>query len=210
MAQSASVIRVFVAAPAAALRLALRSRLEGPGLTVVGDGPLPDGAPADVDVVVLGDAERILMSADALAAIGSRAVVVIADDARSARALGGSPLRGWAFVTRDASGAELRAATAAAAHGFTVVPPALAAHLLSTRPPAPDQELDAPPESLTPREREVLDLLAQGLTNRQIAERLGISEHTAKFHVAAVSGKLGAASRTDAVTRGVRRGLVTL
>ena len=65
-------------------------------------------------------------------------------------------------------------------------------------------------ESLTPRERDVLELLAHGLTNRQIGERLGISEHTAKFHVAAVSQKLGAASRTDAVTRGVRRGLVTL
>ena len=65
-------------------------------------------------------------------------------------------------------------------------------------------------EPLTPREREVLELLAHGLSNRQIAERLGISEHTAKFHVAAISGKLGAASRTEAVSRGVRRGLITL
>ena len=204
------MIRVFVAAPSAALRLALRSRLEGPGLAVVSDGPMADSAPADVDVLVLGDAERVLVSVDALAAIGSRAVVVIADDVRSACALGGSPLRGWAFVTREASAAELRAATVAAAHGFTVVPSALAARLLPTRSPAPERELDTPPESLTPREREVLDLLAQGLTNRQIAERLGISEHTAKFHVAAVSAKLGAASRTEAVSLGVRRGLVTL
>jgi DNA-binding NarL/FixJ family response regulator len=206
MARSAGVIRVFVAAPSAGFRLALRARLEGADLVVVGDGPTPDGAPADVDVVVLGDAERILVSADALASLGSRAVVAIADDVRPARALGSSPLRGWALVTRDAGPTELRAATAAAAHGFTVVPSAL----LAAGSPARERELDASPESLTPREGEVLDLLAQGLTNRQIAERLGISEHTAKFHVAAVSAKLGAASRTDAVTRGVRRGLVTL
>jgi DNA-binding NarL/FixJ family response regulator len=204
------MIRVFVAAPSAALRVALRSRLEGPGLAVVGDGPTADGAPADADVLVISDAERVLVSADALAVVGSRAVVVIADDERSARALGGSPLRGWALVTREASAAELRAATVAAAHGFTVVPSTLAARLLPARSPAPERELDTPAESLTPREREVLDLLAQGLTNRRIADRLGISEHTAKFHVAAVSAKLGAASRTDAVTHGVRRGLVTL
>ena len=198
------MIRVFVAAPSAALRLALRARLEGGDLVVVGDGPTPDGAPANVDVVVLGDAERILVSADALASIGSRAVVAIADDVRPARALGRSPLRGWALVTRDAAPAELRAATTAAAQGFTVVPSALLGS------PARERELEASPESLTPREGEVLDLLAQGLTNRQIAERLGISEHTAKFHVAAVSAKLGAASRTEAVSLGIRHGLITL
>jgi two-component system, NarL family, nitrate/nitrite response regulator NarL len=204
MARSAGVIRVFVAAPSAALRLALRARLEGGDLVVVGDGPTPDGAPANVDVVVLGDAERILVSADALASIGSRAVVAIADDVRPARALGRSPLRGWALVTRDAAPAELRAATAAAAQGFTVVPSALLGSA------ARERELEASPEPLTPREGEVLDLLAQGLTNRQIAERLGISEHTAKFHVAAVSAKLGAASRTEAVSLGIRHGLITL
>jgi DNA-binding NarL/FixJ family response regulator len=56
----------------------------------------------------------------------------------------------------------------------------------------------------------VLELLAHGLSNRRIADALAISEHTAKFHVAAVCAKLGAASRTEAVSRGVRRGLITL
>lgn len=65
-------------------------------------------------------------------------------------------------------------------------------------------------EPLTPREREVLDLLADGLSNKGIAARLGISEHTAKFHVASVLAKLGAANRADAVRRGVRRGLVSV
>lgn len=65
-------------------------------------------------------------------------------------------------------------------------------------------------EKLTPRETEVLELLAEGLPNRAIAERLAISDQTVKFHVAAISGKLGAANRTDAVRRAVRRGLITL
>jgi DNA-binding NarL/FixJ family response regulator len=65
-------------------------------------------------------------------------------------------------------------------------------------------------EPLTPREIEVLELLAEGLANKAIAARLGISDQTVKFHVAAISGKLGAANRTDAVRRAVRRGLITL
>ena len=65
-------------------------------------------------------------------------------------------------------------------------------------------------ESLTAREVQVLELLAEGLANKAIAARLGISDQTVKFHVAAISGKLGAHNRTEAVRLGVRRGLVTL
>jgi DNA-binding NarL/FixJ family response regulator len=66
------------------------------------------------------------------------------------------------------------------------------------------------PEPLTPREIQVLELLAEGLPNKAIAHRLGISDQTVKFHVASISGKLGATNRTDAVRRGVRRGLIAL
>jgi DNA-binding NarL/FixJ family response regulator len=65
-------------------------------------------------------------------------------------------------------------------------------------------------EPLTPREIEVLQLLAEGLPNKAIADRLHISDQTVKFHVSSISGKLGAANRTDAVRRAVRRGLITL
>jgi len=65
-------------------------------------------------------------------------------------------------------------------------------------------------EPLTPREIQVLELLAEGLSNKAIAARLAISDQTVKFHVASISGKLGAANRTDAVRRAVRRGLITL
>ena len=71
---------------------------------------------------------------------------------------------------------------------------------------------DAPesPETLTPREIQVLELLAEGLPNKAIASRLGLSDQTVKSHVAAIAGKLGAANRTDAVRRAVRQGLITL
>jgi len=65
-------------------------------------------------------------------------------------------------------------------------------------------------EPLTPREIDVVELLAEGLSNKAIAVRLGISDQTVKFHVAAIYGKLGAANRTDAVRRAVRRGLISL
>ena len=65
-------------------------------------------------------------------------------------------------------------------------------------------------ESLTPREVQVLELLAEGLPNKAIADRLNISDQTVKFHVSSISTKLGAANRTDAVRRAVRRGLITL
>jgi DNA-binding NarL/FixJ family response regulator len=71
-------------------------------------------------------------------------------------------------------------------------------------------EDDGPQEPLTPREIQVLELLAEGLPNKAIATRLRISDQTVKFHVSSISGKLGAANRTDAVRRAVRRGLITL
>jgi len=65
-------------------------------------------------------------------------------------------------------------------------------------------------EPLTPREQEVLELLAEGLPNKAIAARLGISDQTVKFHVASISAKLGATNRTEAVRLALRRGLLTL
>jgi DNA-binding NarL/FixJ family response regulator len=65
-------------------------------------------------------------------------------------------------------------------------------------------------DELTPREMDVLRLLAQGLSNRKIGERLSINERTVKYHVAAILAKLEAANRTDAVMRAIERGLITL
>jgi DNA-binding NarL/FixJ family response regulator len=76
---------------------------------------------------------------------------------------------------------------------------------------APERDSRPPiQEPLTPREVQVMELLAEGLPNKAIAVRLRISDQTVKFHVSSISGKLGAANRTDAVRRAVRRGLITL
>jgi DNA-binding NarL/FixJ family response regulator len=72
------------------------------------------------------------------------------------------------------------------------------------------QDDDLPEEPITAREHEVLELLAEGWSNKAMAARLGISDQTVKFHVAAICSKLAAANRTDAVRRAIRRGLVTL
>jgi DNA-binding NarL/FixJ family response regulator len=80
---------------------------------------------------------------------------------------------------------------------------------LVVAPAGPDVDAEAQ-EPLTPRELEVLELLAHGLSNKGIAARLGISDQTVKFHLASLSSKLGAANRTDAVRRAVRRGLIAL
>ncbi len=74
----------------------------------------------------------------------------------------------------------------------------------------PAREYDAPVESLTSREHEVLVLVADGLPNRDIAARLAISEHTVKFHLASIFGKLGVSTRTEAVQRGVRLGVIEI
>ena len=113
-----------------------------------------------------------------------------------------------AVLPLDVSAAELCAAVAAAAAGFVVTRPEDAA--AGGRAGRPRQALPALGPLLTPRELEVLGLLAEGLGNKGIAARLAISERTVKFHVGAIFEKLGVTSRTEAVTAGLRRGLILL
>ena len=110
------------------------------------------------------------------------------------------------MLPRDASAAEILAAVDAAAAGMAVVAPADLETLLHGSP----QPQTAIETALTPREMEVLRLMAEGAANKTIAWKLGISEHTVKFHVASIFAKLNAGTRTEAVTQGVRRGLILL
>ena len=114
------------------------------------------------------------------------------------------------YLPRTSPPEDLEAAIRALADGLVVLHPTVAGLLADQFAAVPLIDAGPPEEPLTAREREVLQLLAQGLANKQIAQRLSISEHTVKFHVAEVMAKLGAASRTEAVTRAARRGLLVL
>lgn len=202
------MIRALIVAPTPMLRAGLRSLLATTELELVGDTPslaAPGPALRAADVVVVADA-ALLADTGGLAWEESRpALVVLSDDEQTAAALRRLPLRGWALLPAEAGAAEIGAAAAAAAQGLVVVSAPLAERLLNPR--AATETLDEP---LTAREREVLDLIGQGLSNKLIARQLQISEHTVKFHVSAIYAKLGAVSRTDAVNRGARYGLITL
>lgn len=108
-------------------------------------------------------------------------------------------------LLRDASPARLAAALSAAASGLVALDAALARDWVRAAAPAAD-----PGAPLTPRELEVLPLLAEGLSNKQIAAQLGIAERTAKFHVESILGKLPAATRAEAVAVAARRGLLAI
>ena len=125
-----------------------------------------------------------------------------------------------AILPRHAGAEEIVAAVSAAAAGLVTIHPSFVESLVAS-PVANAEAIDfaAPPPrtragggdvrgELTPREIEILRMLAEGLANKQIAARLGISEHTVKFHIASVYAKLGASSRTEAVRIGAQRGMV--
>jgi two-component system, NarL family, response regulator YdfI len=112
-----------------------------------------------------------------------------------------------AVLPRAALASEIELAALGASHGLTVIENEHARELADHVPETKSEELR---EELTPREVEVLQLMAQGLGNKTIAARLGISEHTAKFHVSSIFGKLGVSSRTEAVMRGIKQGLVLI
>jgi len=160
-----------------------------------------------------GSSERLLF-ADVVLAVGlspeqlphtSAPVVVLADEAESAPWR--ESVRAW--LPLNALASEIAAALIAAASDLTVLTEAQVSRWLPSTDPHRDQRTSVV-EALTPRELQVLRMLADGLGNKEIAGRLGISDHTAKFHVTQILAKLGAATRTEAVTIGIRRGLVPL
>jgi DNA-binding NarL/FixJ family response regulator len=228
------MIRVFVVARTPMMRVGLSTILTHRDMQVVGEAAIlakPAAELSGIDVIVLGD-DELLEDIQRLLAEGTApALVVLSSNTnRLPHMLNSLSPQGWGVVQQDASTAQLQAAVMAAAQGLRVIPnihnPQWDNHAsLPGRREAGEHEgrpsvtgdfgsveVDAPlpDEALTAREREVLELLSRGLPNKLIARRLQISEHTVKFHVSAIYAKLGASSRTDAVSRGVRRGLITL
>jgi len=199
-------VRVLVVSEDPLARSGLASLLGGqPGVLVEGQvspDELPEGAGAGAEVAVW-DVGAGSIGLERLAETRSRGVRVLAvltheDQAQEALGAGAGGV-----VRRDVEPPRLAAALRALAQGLMVLDPGVADSVLRPRP-----AVTAGVEPLTPREHEVLQLLAQGLSNKLIAARLGISDHTAKFHVNAILGKLGAQSRTEALGQAVRLGLV--
>ncbi|MGH2459588.1 MAG: LuxR C-terminal-related transcriptional regulator [Chloroflexota bacterium] len=212
------LLRALVVARQPLARAGLRALLtDSETVTVVGQAMGHDDAATLAveerpDVVVAawddGDANASAALAEAIGASGIPLIVIgeAPSPAELAEVLRAG-VRG--FLLPDATGAEVGAAVEAVARGLLVLDPALAS-LLGASLPARLADESVAVEALTDREREVLELMALGLANKAIARRLNVTEHTIKFHVGAILAKLGAASRTEAVTRAARRGILAL
>jgi len=172
--------------------------------------PALDVVARDAAEVALWDAgndrERTLGRLGELRALDVPAVAIVQDPAHVAPAIAAGA-RG--VVLRDQVGPGIQAALAAVRSGLTVIDTALAETLVPAQPVRATGNGKGRGE-LTEREKQVVQLLAEGLSNKLIADRLGISDHTAKFHVNGVMMKLGASTRTEAVVEAMRRGLIRL
>jgi DNA-binding NarL/FixJ family response regulator len=197
-----------------------------PAIYVAGALPAIAGAKAHVELwhpdVVLIDLDLSPQKLEPLMAtledVSGVAVVLLADHPQPswiARALRSGVT---AILQRDSSPAQITAAVRAAVEELTVLGSETAGALLEPGgimrdSPEDDDDLEGVEpvvEDLTRRELEVLQMVAAGLGNREIASQLGVSEHTIKFHISSILGKLGASSRTEAVTQGIKRGLILL
>ncbi|MEP6687811.1 MAG: response regulator transcription factor [Gemmatimonadales bacterium] len=209
------MIRVLVVARSDLERAGLEALLASRGHVAVGGGSatlveagryIADSRPAVVLALLERGAEppRLALTPDA--AIGEPALVLLGD---------GLP-RGWAVravrsgaravLPRTATADAIVAAVEAAAAGLVVLP----GDALAEVPQGTVAGTAAPPEPLTAREAQILALLAEGLVNKQIAARLGISRHTVKTHLAALFHKLGVSTRAEAVAAGARAGVILL
>ncbi len=203
-------LRVLIVAGDALARAGLAAQLsEQPGVIIVGQvGLSPDLAPeieAYRPSVLTWDLGWEPVSAlEYLSGLPDDAPPVLAllSDGTNAAVAWSAGARG--LLLRDAGPERIVSALAALQQGLTVLDPAL--------PPGFSRGASIPADSvsLTPRELETLRLMADGLTNKAMADRMGISENTVKFHVNGVLGKLDAQSRTEAVAKGARMGLILL
>lgn len=219
------MIRVFIIADSPLARTDLEDLLKARAIKIAGSAANLETAEAllldaDGDVVLIDaidtDSEQSrrslqdLMQALVDSGLPSElAVVVLAD--HLPRPASTAALRAGvrAVLPRDVSPDQLVIALEAAASGLVVLHPTDVEDALPA-PAAASSALAELAEPLTRREREVLQMLAAGFGNKEIASRLTISEHTVKFHVTSILGKLGAETRTEAVSLGIRRGLVLL
>jgi NarL family two-component system response regulator YdfI len=159
-----------------------------------------------VVVVLVSTAARVASALETMGGVvRAPAVILLVDDPRAAWTTVARRAGVQAVLGRDAPPEQITAAVDAVRAGLIALHPDVMRPVLRT---AAGETGEA--RALTTREREILGMMAEGLSNRMIARRLGISAYTVKFHVASILGKLRAGSRTEAVTLGVRSGLISL
>jgi two-component system, NarL family, response regulator YdfI len=211
------VIRVFIVAAPLRSRRELTALLDyAPDVEVVGTASSFEGAEQDweeLDVLLIRDSsestDELFDSLEDCGLVRQPPVLLLLEQATQNKVNRAIQIGIRGVLPADVAAVQLISAVVAVAKGLVVLQPgelSLAAASTRTRT-GEAAELFEP---LTPREKEVLQMLASGLGNKQIAAHLKISEHTAKFHVASILGKLGASSRTEAVSLGLRRGLILL
>ena len=207
------MIQVWVVASSTALRAGLRLMLQTDERLEVGGetrslAEMEEAAPLPDVLLLVGEMPSLAELRQAVDFTREPpALLWMTDDLPANFELTRLPWRAWGVISQDSSTSELAAAVQALHEGLLVGVPALLQKAFSPRSPEerPVESLDDP---LTARELEVLQSLAQGLANKQIAQALSISEHTVKFHVSAIYAKLGVTNRTEAVRAGIQRGLV--
>lgn len=202
-----SQVRVWVIAEDPWARAGLTALLSSQeGLEVLGQSSSQVEAPADPPDAIVWDfgaeGRKNLETLSSLSEAGTPVLALLDDETEAAQIISAGA-RGVLF--REDEPETLSAAVRALAQGLMVLEPRL-----STLIAAPDGEPQPLSEALTPRELQVLHRLSEGLSNKQIAKRLEVSEHTAKFHVASILSKLGVESRTEAVVRAAQLGLILL
>ena len=213
MSNAVDPLRVLVCGPDLLARVGLAALITAaPAMIVVGQ-VAPEEMPVERVAVYQPDAilwdvgwmpqNQLAQIADVTEA--GYPVVLLLPEPEATRVVRSSGVQG--LLLRTSAPAVLAAALRAVAAGLTVFDPAVSAQLFATinTPAEPHNN-----EPLTAREQEVLQAMAQGLSNKLIARQLDITEHTVKFHVNAILGKLGAQSRTEAVVRATRAGLILL
>ena len=201
-------LKILIVATNPLARMGLAALLTGQsGLTIAGQ---TTGSISLADEIDLYRPDAIIWDwgwenqPDRLAEVRDLPVLALLNNAAQATDAWASGATG--LLLHDADAESLVAALNALDQGLLVIDPALSESLFPTALPIQD----SPAEPLTPREMEVLQLLAEGLPNKTIASRLSVTDHTVKFHVNAIMSKLNSQSRTEAVVRATRLGLIIL
>jgi DNA-binding NarL/FixJ family response regulator len=212
------LIRITIIAPAIAVRAGLRALIgEDPNMDIVAEAANPSEM-ADVqieaDVIVWSpassmDLAAVLSDLITLKLDESEALLMVHNDPQIMESLTRLHVRAWGVVDPESTQAELNAGIQALNEGLSVINPLWLKMAFEYPTGAINGNIDLI-DPLTNRELEILQLLALGLTNKQIAARLKISAHTVKFHVSAIFSKLGTNNRVEAVNLGLKNGLIDL